>query len=218
MPNVKDADRKGMLLETSLLEAVSTLTIDAMTQAFETGEDPVRNSRHPQAQNFCLDAADGGSITMHLSVSQKFWGALARVIGREDLIKDPRFLTYDLRRVPKHYEELVRIMQEAFAKRPRGEWEALLTAADVPFAPVLTMHEVAAHPQTQWLELLGPDVGKLPMVRAPWRFDGSRPERSGDAAHIGEHTREVLREICSERELDALIAAGDVSADATSGS
>ena len=207
----RSADRKGILMETSLHEAVSMLTIDAMTQAFETGADPVRNSRHPQAQNFCLDCADGGGITMHLSVSQKFWGNLARVIGRPELVDDSRFRTYDDRRVPAHYEDLVRIMEDAFRRKPRAEWERLLTEADVPFAPVLTMHEVAEHEQTKWLGLMGPTVDGLPMVRPPWRFDGMRPQRSELRARVGEHTREVLREICSERELDALITAGDVA-------
>lgn len=206
----RSPNREGALMETSLLEAMSTLTIDAVTQAFETGEDPVRNSRHPQAQNFCLETADGGGITMHLSVSQKFWAALARVIGREDLIDDARFRTYDDRRVPEHYEEMVRIMEAAFAQRPRSEWEKLLSDADVPFAPVLTMHEVAEHEQTRWLELLGPRVGELPMVRPPWRFDGARPSRSDHPAHVGEHTREVLAEVRSGRDLDALVASGDI--------
>lgn len=207
----RSADRKGSLMETSLHEAVSMLTIDAMTQAYETGVDPVRKSRHSQAQNFCLDCADGGGITMHLSVSQKFWGNLARVIGRPELIDEPRFRTYDDRRVPEHYEELVRIMEDAFRRKPRAEWERLLTEADVPFAPVLTMHEVAEHEQTKWLGLMGPMVAGLPMVRPPWRFDGARPQRSELRARVGEHTREVLREICSERELDGLIASGDVA-------
>ena len=76
------------------MEAVSTLTIDAMTQAFETGEDPVRETRHPQAQNFCLHTASGQAITLHLSSSEKFWRGLMSAIGREDLIDDPRFRRY----------------------------------------------------------------------------------------------------------------------------
>ena len=206
--------REGALMETSLLEAMSTLTIDAVTQAFETGEDPVRDSRHPQAQNFCLETSDGGGISMHLSSSQKFWAALARVIGREDLIDDPRFRSYDDRRVTEHYEAIVLIMEEAFAKRPRAQWEKLLVEADVPFAPVLTIHEVAAHEQTRWLELLGPAVDGLPMVRPPWRFDGARPQRSDQPARVGEHTREVLREVCAESDLDRLAACGDIVVDA----
>jgi formyl-CoA transferase len=206
----RSADRVGALVETSLLEAVSTLTVDALTLAFETGEDPVRDSRHPQAQNFCLDTSDGGGISLHLSSSQKFWVALARMIGREDLINDPRFRTYDDRRVPEHYAELVQIMEEAFAKRPRAEWEKLLLEADVPFAPVLTLHEMTAHEQTRWLELMGPNVNGVPMLRAPWRFDGTRPARSDQTAYVGEHTLEVLREVCSASDLEALVAAGDV--------
>ena len=198
-------------METSLHEAISLLTIDAMTHAYDNDFDPVRTSRHPQAQNFCLDCADGGAITMHLSVTQKFWGNLARLIGRPELVDDPRFLSYDDRRVPEHYAELVRIMEDAFRLKPRAEWERLLAEADVPFAPVLTMHEVAEHEQTQWLGLMGPTVAGLPMVRPPWRFDGARPERSALRARVGEHTREVLREICSEDDIDALIVAGDVA-------
>lgn len=208
MGRERDPKREGMLVETSIMEAMSSLTIDALTQAFENGEDPERSTRHPHAQNFCLQTADGGAITMHLSVSQKFWKALAKVIGREDLINDPRFLTYDDRRVPAHYEELVRIMADAFILRPRGEWERLLTEADVPFAPVLGMHEVVEHEQTKWLELHGPKVGELPMVRLPWRFDGQRPTRSEHPAHVGEHTRDILTEIYSEDQINEMIANG----------
>ena len=207
----RSAERRGMLMETSLLEAMSTLTIDALTQAFETGEDPVRNSRHPQAQNFCLETADGGSITLHLSSSQKFWAALARAIEREDLITDPRFSTYDARREPAHYEEIVRTMQDAFAQRTRSDWEQRLLEADVPFAPVLTMHEVASHEQTRWLALYGQKVGGIPMVCPPWRFDGMRPQRSTHAAHVGEHTHEVLGGIRSESQLQALAADGTIA-------
>jgi formyl-CoA transferase len=49
---MQDPDHRGPVVETSLMEAMSTLTIDAFTQAYEIGEDPVRETRHPQAQNF----------------------------------------------------------------------------------------------------------------------------------------------------------------------
>jgi formyl-CoA transferase len=147
---------------------------------------------------------------VHLSLSQKFWANLARLIGRPELIDDPRFRTYNDRRVPEHYEELVRIVDAVFRTKPRAEWERLMVEADVPFAPVLTMHEVVEHEQTQWLGLTGPMVEGLPMVRPPWRFDGARPARSELRARVGEHTREVLREVCTPAELDDLIARGEV--------
>ncbi len=206
----RSADRKGTLLETSLHEAVSMITIDALTHAYEADFDPVRNSRHPQAQNFCLQCADGGAITVHLSLSQKFWGNLARVAGHPELIDDPRYATYDVRRVPENYEALVAIMEAAFRKKPRAEWERLLVEADVPFAPALSMHEVVEHEQTQWLGLVGPEVKGIPVVRPPWRFDGQRPPRSELRARVGEHTREILAEAYSASEIDEMVARGDV--------
>ena len=60
----------GQHVETSIMEAVSTLTVDAMNQYFDTGQDPTRQSRHPQAQNFCLETASGEYLAVHLSSSE----------------------------------------------------------------------------------------------------------------------------------------------------
>ena len=207
----QDPDHRGPVVETSLMEAVSTLTVDAMTQAFEIDEDPVRETRHPQAQNFCLHTASGQAITLHLSSSEKFWRALMRAVGREDLIEDPRFRSYADRAQPEHFAQLKEILEAEFAKHSRREWEQRLEQADVPFAPALTMREVADHPQTRWLQLLThPHEGQA-LVQPPWKFDGERPLRSERAPNVGEHTWEVLREVCSEAELEALAANGTIA-------
>lgn len=202
---------RGMRVETSVFEAMSALTIDAMTQAMASDVDPVRDSRHPQAVNFCLATACGQAITMHLSVSDKFWRALMREVGRPELIDDPRFRTYGDRAIRENYFALKQILEGEFLKRTRAEWEAALTKADVPFAPVLTLKELAVHPQTQWLQLITglPQGGAL--VRPPWRFDGDRPVREQHVPQIGEHSREVLREILPEAEIDTLMAKGTVA-------
>lgn len=197
---------KGVLTQTSLLEAMSSLTIDAMTQYHETGQAPTRQSRHPQAQNFCLLTASGDAITLHLSSSQKFWKALTRAMQREDLAEDPRFVGYYERMA--NYFALRPMIEAEFARRTRAEWEARLIAEDVPFAPVLTMENLAHHPQTQWLDLLEPERGGKTLVRGPWRFDGKRPDRPFDAPEVGEHSLQVAREFCSEDAVQTLLAEG----------
>ncbi len=201
-----DPDRKGILTQTSLLEAMSTITIDAMTQFHETGTTPTRQSRHPQAQNFCLMTASGGSITLHLSSSEKFWQALANAMGRSDLIDDPRFRKYYDRMAS--YFELKPILEAEFLKRSQAEWEELLVSFDVPFAPVLTMEELATDPQTRWLDLLEPERDGNVLVRPPWRFMGERPRREFDAPYIGEHSREVSLEVHSVQEVEQLLKDG----------
>jgi crotonobetainyl-CoA:carnitine CoA-transferase CaiB-like acyl-CoA transferase len=81
---------EGQYVETSLMEAVSTVTIDALTQYYEDEKlDPSRQSRHPQAQNFVLKTATGEDIAIHLSSSQKFWHAMTEAMERPELAQDP---------------------------------------------------------------------------------------------------------------------------------
>lgn len=203
-----DPARRGTLAQTSLVEAMSTITIDAMTQMFETGAAPTRETRHPQAQNFCLMTASGDSITLHLSSSEKFWQALARAMDRRELIEDPRFRHYYDRMA--NYFELKPIVEDEFLKRTRDEWEARLIAEDVPFAPVQSMMDIARDPQTEWLELLEPERNGNVLVRPPWRFWGQRPHRPFRAPHLGEHSREVAAEVRTAEEVERLIASGVV--------
>ena len=201
-----DPEGQGTLTQTSLLEAVSSITIDAMSQWSEDRATPTRQSRHPQAQNFCLLTASGNSITLHLSSSQVFWRNLTRAMGREALTEDARFLTYRDRLA--NYFELKPIIEEEFLKRTRDEWESVLIANDVPFAPVLTMEELATHPQMEWLGVMEPERNGILLVRPPMRFQGERPSRAFDAPEVGEHSRELAAEFCGADELDKLIAEG----------
>jgi crotonobetainyl-CoA:carnitine CoA-transferase CaiB-like acyl-CoA transferase len=195
------------LVETSLMEAISTLTIDAMTQYFEDGhEDPSRRSRRPQAQNFVPATASGESLAIHLSSSQKFWFGLLQAMGRPELADDPRFVTYDDRR--QHYFELAQIVEAEFRTKPVEEWEKLLTEADVPFAPALGMSGYLDHPQTQWLEMTEPEDDGLALLRPPWRFDGSRPRRTAPTPRVGEHSVEIAAEVCDESRIEELITSG----------
>ncbi|MFC9735734.1 CaiB/BaiF CoA transferase family protein [Streptomyces roseolus] len=202
----------GQHVETSVMEAVTTLTADAVSQYFDDGyQDPSRRSRHPQAQNFCLKTAAGADIAIHLSSSQKFWNCLVAAMDRPDLAEDPRFATYPERE--RHYFELVDVVQAEFLHRPTAEWEKRLSDADVPFAPVLTVSGVMNHPQTKWLELFEPEDNGVSLLRPPWRFGGTRPDRGGVAPRVGQHTREIAGEVYEAARIDELLSAGVLFAD-----
>lgn len=210
----RERQGEGGLVETSVFEAVSTLTIDAMTQAMDRDIDPVRQTRHPQAQNFCLECAGGDFIVMHLSSSQKFWRSLMQVIGREEMADDARFATYNDRVQPENYFAIAEVLKDAFLKKSRDEWERLLADADVPFAPALTLREIRHHPQAGELQLFGETPDGRTLVRPPWRFNGERPERTEAAPAIGADTYAVLREFAEADELADLAARGVIPAGA----
>jgi crotonobetainyl-CoA:carnitine CoA-transferase CaiB-like acyl-CoA transferase len=201
-----DANHKGAEIQTSLLEAMTTMTIDAITQMFSTGEHPHRESRHPYAQSFCLTARDGLALTVHMSSPQKFWERFAAAFDRSDLCADPRFLTYDDRR--KNYFELRPIVEKEFLRHDRAEWARRLTEADVPWAPVVAIHELPSNEQMQWLDMFEPEHNGQHLVRPPWRINGARATRPNLAPEIGEHSRALALEVLPAAEVDRLIASG----------
>jgi crotonobetainyl-CoA:carnitine CoA-transferase CaiB-like acyl-CoA transferase len=193
-------------VETSLMEAVSILTVDAMTQYFDDGQVPTRQSRHPQAQSFVVKTAAGEDLAIHLSSSQKFWTSFLDVIGRPELADDPRFETFVTR--SEHYFELADIVETEFLGKTSAEWVERLTKYDVPYAPVLTLPEYLRHPQVEWLEMLEPEQDGLALLRPPWRFGGQRPHRDPHATVVGEHTREIALEVYDDATVDRLFADG----------
>jgi crotonobetainyl-CoA:carnitine CoA-transferase CaiB-like acyl-CoA transferase len=200
-------DGAGTEVKSSLLEAMSTITVDAMTQTFETGCNPHRESRHPTAQSFALRCADGAALTVHMSGSQRFWEAFARAMDRPDLIEDPRFRSYPDRKA--HYFDLRPIAEAEFLRRPREDWLSILAQADVPHAPLITGLELTEHPQMQWLDLYdAPRPDGLRLTRAPWRFDGQRGGRDGAVPDVGANTRDWALRVLPPSEVDRLLAAG----------
>ena len=203
----RSEDGTGAEVKSSLMEAMTTITIDAMTQAFQTGQNPSRESRHPAGNTFCLKTSDGGAMSVHLSSSQKFWEGFLRAMGREDLNADQRFAKYHDR--VANYFELRPIVEAEFLKHDRDTWEEKLSAADVPHTPVYAALEVPEHPQMQWLDMYEPPrADGLRLVRAPWRFDGDRAGKPLGAPEMGQDTRELALNVLPEEDVDRLIAAG----------
>ena len=202
----RDPEHEGAVLKTSLLEAMTTMTVDAVTQMFETGERPHRESRHPAANSFCLRTSDGSALAVHLSSPQKFWHAFLKAMENPDFGTDPRFETYADRRA--NYFELRPLVEAEFIKHDKAEWERRLVEADVPFAPVVSVDELPDNEQMQWLDMFEPERNGQQLVRAPWRINGERPGKPVWAPDIGAHSREVALEVLAAEDVDTMFAEG----------
>lgn len=140
------------------------------------------------------------------------WRRLAELMGRPELIDDPRFSTMAARLQNRDavHEIIERFLQgfETAEEAHRALCEARLMAGIV-----LDPWEVANHPQVAerqmvW-EIPYPFVGSIPTAATAPRFS-SAPISVGRAPFIGEHNRAVLRGLLglSDGALDQLYAQG----------
>ena len=117
------------------------------------------------------------------------------VVGHPEWADDPRFATNESRVV--HRDELIPMLEEAFAQRSMQDWLALLEEAAVPCAPIMAMDEVFASPDGAGLiqQVDDPVRGLLRLVANPIRFDGVAPATRMPPPLLGEHDAEVRRDI-----------------------
>lgn len=115
---------------------------------------------------------------------------LAKVLGREAWIGDPRFKT-NADRVTNR-DLLNALVEEIVGTETAEVWMARLEAAGVPCAPIQAMSEVLAHAQTAALGMLQsvPD-GSMTLMSMPLRFDGERPPVRLPPPALGAHTDEL---------------------------
>jgi crotonobetainyl-CoA:carnitine CoA-transferase CaiB-like acyl-CoA transferase len=124
----------------------------------------------------------------------RHWPAVARAIGRPDLVEDPRFA--DPAKLVEHRREAMALLDEAFATRSRAEWEEAFAREDVWFERVQTPDEAVADPMLTAAGVFRDvidDGGRT--VATPVDFGPPSGEPAPRAPEAGEHTEEVLLEL-----------------------
>ena len=143
------------------------------------------------------------------------WHGLCHAVGHPEWLEDERFKTPAGR--DRHANERLEMTQQALMQRAAKEWLAILEAAGVPCAPVLTRAEMVRHDQVEAsgivIETDHPHAGRLRQARNAARFEATVPEIRYGAPHLGEHTVQILDELgYDEDRRDALLRAGIVAA------
>jgi crotonobetainyl-CoA:carnitine CoA-transferase CaiB-like acyl-CoA transferase len=210
-------DGVGCDCDISLFETALHELCYVGTWAASRGYAPPRrpNSGHPSIvpfQNFAT--ADGWIVVA--CPKQKFWVSLCDVLGRPELAGDERFADFAAR--DRNRDELLVILDGAFATRTSAEWLTALGAGGVPNAAVndvvSALEEEQVTARGAVVEAEHPVLGTVRQVASPLRVGDELPVRR--APFRGEHTESVLEELCgySPERLAELAAAGVFGEDA----
>lgn len=109
---------------------------------------------------------------------------LCSVLGLDHLATDPDYASNAARVTNRR--TLLPMIEEAVSRWQPDELAARLDELGVPNAPLLTVDQVARHPQTAALGM-SVDSGGLQLMGVPLAFDGERPRQASPAPSLGEH-------------------------------
>jgi crotonobetainyl-CoA:carnitine CoA-transferase CaiB-like acyl-CoA transferase len=186
---------EGQHVETSLLEAATSLAVYESAHYFATGTRPERiGQAHRGSSPYqCFQTADG-YITVGGS-QQKFFAGFCELVGAPELLTDPRFAN-NAERV-KHNDALVAALAEKLRQQPSAHWLAALETLGIPAGPVLHYDEVFTDPQIlargMVVETDHPVTGRFKTMGVTVKLSATPGSVRRAAPRLGEHTDEVLK-------------------------
>jgi CoA:oxalate CoA-transferase len=192
---MRERTGEGQMVDSSMLDNMLALNERMVMLYSLTGQEPQRGRlRHlyPRAAFQCSD----GYLALNVP-NDIVWQRLCQVMGREDLIDDPRSRDGGAR--AENADFLDPIISGWMVEHTRAEAEEALNSKGVPVGPVHTASDVFACPQVEARKMLipvdDPVVGEYHFARTVPMLS-SAPEAEGrPAPRLGEHTRQILGDL-----------------------
>ncbi|BCG99852.1 CoA transferase [Mesorhizobium sp. 131-2-5] len=138
---------------------------------------------------------------------------VAKAIGREDLLSDPRFS--DRAKLAANRPQLTAILDQVFGAQPMAHWYDVFNGVHVTFGAIRGPQEVIQDPQLRLNDIVVPlegAGGKLTeTISSPIQVHGVTKVPARGAPGLGEHTEEILRQVGFDaRGIDSLRVSGAV--------
>jgi crotonobetainyl-CoA:carnitine CoA-transferase CaiB-like acyl-CoA transferase len=190
------ASGQGQYVDASLFEAALAFSIWDTSEYWGTGKipGPLGTSNRMSAPYQAVQASDGYFVMG--ATNQKMWQGLCKVIERQELTVDPRFVDISSRLA--HRAELIVELEKSFAAKTSEEWVNIFLAAGIPAGRLNTYPEAFASEHALFrhmrLEIAHPVEGSVPNIGFPVKMSGTPQQVRRHPPLLGEHTNEVLAE------------------------
>jgi crotonobetainyl-CoA:carnitine CoA-transferase CaiB-like acyl-CoA transferase len=191
---------KGRLVEVAMQETVFPTLASSLGMMFDADDGAAirTGNRHSglSVSPYNVYPARDGHVAI-IVLNQGHWFGLLRMIGRDDLIDDPRFDSNASR--CRNMDETDALVAEWTARHDKTEIKTMAQACRVPMAPVREVSEVLvdAHMHErralQWVD--HPRLGRAVFPNSPLRIHGVDMVEFSPSADLGEHSVEILREL-----------------------
>ncbi|HEY1332558.1 MAG TPA: CoA transferase [Actinomycetota bacterium] len=179
---------RGQLVTVSLYDAGVAAMVNQAANYLLGGVVPgPMGTAHPNIVPYQAFAAADRPFILAAG-NDRFFARTCEVVGRPDLAADPEFAS-NADRV-RNRVRLVAELTDAFRTRAASDWIAALEAAGVPCAPIRSLDEVFAAPESASLveSVDDPVRGALRLVASPIRLSATPAVTRRPPPRLGEHS------------------------------
>lgn len=212
----REISGKGQAIDIGMLDTtVAMMSVQALNY-LSSGEVPARlGNEHPNIAPYQVFPTADGNIVIACGNEQQFQ-RLCQIIGRPDILDDPRFARNANRLANR--KALVDVLNPILQGKPSAHWLAELEKQSISCGPINNLQQVFEDEQVQArgmrLQMPHPALGDKPvsMVASPMRFSGTPVSYRHPAPLLGQHTDEVLREVLglTPEQISAMREAGTI--------
>jgi len=199
---------RGQLVSSALFESTAYLVAQHMAQYELTGEAPLPMSvkRPTWGVYDIFETAGAGRLFVGV-VTDTQWEVFCREFGVPELAADPRLKTNGMR--VKERGWLVLRLAEIFKSYTQKDLANKLEAIGLPFAPIAKPWDLLADPHllaSGGLLEMAVMKKSIHVPALPLELGGQRLGKRSDPPVVGEHGRELLRELgCSREDIAGLV-------------
>jgi crotonobetainyl-CoA:carnitine CoA-transferase CaiB-like acyl-CoA transferase len=204
---------KGSYVTTSLLaEGVWSASVSIQAALCDAKFFPMHDRKNPA--NAALNVYQAADKTWFvLIVTSDKLAAVAKAIGRPDLLTDPRFS--EPAKLTENMPALAAILDDVFARHAMAHWYDVFSGAHVTFGAVSGPQEVINDPQLRLNDIIvtleGAGDKMKATISSPIQVHGVTKVPAKRAPKLGEHNEQVLEQLgFSGAEIEALRASGAV--------
>jgi crotonobetainyl-CoA:carnitine CoA-transferase CaiB-like acyl-CoA transferase len=191
---------RGQQLDISLFDSQLGWLANVASNYLISGKLPKRHGNaHANIVPYQSFQASDGWFAIAVGNDKQF-GALCKVIGKSELVSDPRFAKNSGR--VENRAEIISLLASIFKNASISEWLTKLDEAEIPCGPIQNFEQVFSMPTVKEREMLikmdHPTIGELPLVGSPLKMSDTPVEYRLPPPLMGEHTEDVLRELKAE--------------------
>ncbi|MBP1765249.1 MAG: carnitine dehydratase [Firmicutes bacterium] len=187
---------EGQHIDTALVDGLVSSMLTNTMGYLVNGTIPGRSgNRYFNAYPYDSFSAKDGEYVISCGTDPHFV-ALAKAIGKPELLEDPRFKEFLVRKTNPHMDELKVIIDEWSSDKTVAECVETLMAAEIPVAPIYDVKQMTEDPHIRearemFVNVDHPVAGKITITGNPIKMSATPTTPQSCAPLLGEHNEEI---------------------------